>query len=366
MKILHISTRQNWGGGEQQLLYLLQYLSHESNLLLCPSGAPLHLRAEKTRVKTFTFPQLPHLAQIIALPFRIWSIVRQNQPDLIHTHDSTAHTIAWLAARLWGIKTPLIVSRRVTLGKHRGFLSLLKYNHPTIASYICVSEAVRQSLIGVVGQNKKLNVVNSGVDPARFPYQAPARFLREEFQLPGHIRLIGNIASLVEAKDYPTFLQAAALLLKKRNDLRFIITGDGPQSERLKDLVMALNISPYVIFTGFRHDIERVLPSLDVFLFTSQSEGLGTIVLDAMACRVPVVATRTGGIPEMIQHEETGLLAPAGDYQALAESVARLLDDQALRIKIIQKALSLVNKFHASHMAEQTLDIYKKTLNISS
>ena len=366
MKILHISTRQNWGGGEQQLLYLLQHLSDVSHILLCPAGAPLRLRAEKTVTKTFTFPSLPHLVQIIALPFSIWSIMRRNRPDLIHAHDSTSHTIAWLAARFWGIKTPLIVSRRVTLGKHRGFLSRLKYNHPSIASYICVSEAVRQSLLGVVGQSKKLNVVYSGIDPARFPYQAPARFLRDEFQLQDHIRLIGNIASLVAAKDYPTFLRAAAYLLKKRNDLRFIITGDGPQGERLKALAMALNISPYIIFTGFRNDIERVLPSLDVFLFTSQSEGLGTIVLDAMACRVPVVATHTGGIPEMIQHEETGLLAPAGDYQALAESVARLLDDQALRTKIIRQAYSHVNKFHASRMAEQILAIYEETLNISN
>lgn len=366
MKILHISTRQNWGGGEQQLLNLLQYLSNESHLLLCPSEALLHPKAKNTGKQTFTFPPLPQLVQIITLPFRLWSLVRQNQPDLIHTHDSTAHTIAWLAAYLWGIKTPIIVSRRVTLGNHKNFISRLKYNHPSISAYLCVSEAVRQSLWGVVSQINKLKVVYSGIDPARFPYKSPCSFLKDEFKLPAHIRLIGNIASLVTAKDYPTFLQAAAILLKKRNDLRFIITGDGPEGEHLKALSKQLNISPYVIFTGFRSDIEKVLPSLDVFLFTSKSEGLGTIVLDAMACGVPVVATRTGGIPEMIQHQETGLLAPAGDYQTLAESVARLLDDQALRTKIIRQAFTRVNKFHASHMAEQTLAIYKEILNINN
>lgn len=363
MKVLHISTQEKWGGGEQQLLYLMQHLENVLHIVFCPYHTPLHLKAKHLGVQVFPFSPSLSLLLNLTLPYRIWSLVRQNQPDVIHAHDSKAHTLAWLASSIWGIKTPLIVSRRVTLGKHRNNLSQIKYNHPSIAYFICVSEAVRHSLQNVVKQNKKLKVIYSGINPARFPYQAPISYLRDEFQIPQFVHIIGNIASLVPAKDYSTFLSTAALLIRKRSDLRFLIIGEGPERKKLEELAQQLNINNYVIFAGFRKDIESIMPSFDILLFTSQSEGLGTIVLEAMVCGVPVVATRAGGIPEMIHHLENGLLADPGDATALAEAVLRLLDDKTLRKRITNRATDWVKKFEASRMAASTYWVYKEALN---
>lgn len=167
------------------------------------------------------------------------------------------------------------------------------------------------------------------------------------------------------AKDYATFLTTAFLLIQRRSDLRFFIVGEGTERKKLEELAQQLNINDYVIFTGFRKDIEYILPSFDIFLFTSQSEGLGTIVLDAMVCGVPVVATRAGGIPEMIHHLENGLLADPGDATALAEAVLRLLEDETLRKNITSRASAWVKEFEASRMASLTFEIYKKTMNIN-
>lgn len=366
MKVLHISTRQNWGGGEQQVLYLLKYLPNESHTLLCPTKSPLYEKARFPHVRTIPFLSLTHFLQLIFLPYKIWSLVRQIHPDLIHAHDSHSHTIAWLAAILWKVDTPLIVHRRVILGKHSSLFSKLKYNHPNINRFICVSEAVKHSLQEVVKKAEKLKVVYSSIEIAKFPFQAPCNFLKEELQLPESTKIIGNIAALLPAKDYPTFLATAALMLEKRKDLVFIITGEGPELIRLRNLTQKLNISNFVFFLGFRRDIERILPSFDVFLFTSQSEGLGTIVLDAMECRVPVVTTRSGGISEIIRDSQEGLIAEPGDSQSLAEKISLLLEDEIFRNKITNQAFNKVKSFEASRMATQTLSIYKEILNINN
>lgn len=365
MRVLHVSTGKNWGGGEQQVLYLLTFLTKEEHVLFCPKKSPLGEKARTTRARILTHRPLPHLVRMIYLPFRVWYITRTYRIQIIHAHDSHAHTMVWLASVLPGNKAPIIVSRRVTLGQHRGILSTRKYNSPHIANFICISEAVRTSLKGIVKQPDKLKLVYSGTDPLRFTLRSPVSFLREELGWPLGVKIIGKIASLVPAKDYPTFLKTAALLLEKRDDLRFVIVGEGPEKARLKALATELHISHRVVFAGFRSDIEKVLPSIDVMLFTSKSEGLGTILLDAMVCGVPVIATRIDGITEIVQHEINGLLASPGDALGLAGAVLRLLEDEEFRTQIIQSASLRVRDFDARNMATQTLRIYAETLNIN-
>ncbi|MGC8864287.1 MAG: glycosyltransferase family 4 protein [Bacteroidales bacterium] len=365
MRVLHISTSKSWGGGEQQVLYLLKFLSSEEHVLLCPDKAPLKEKARETQTQILMFRSLPQVMQMIFLPFGVRYVCWKYKIQIIHAHDSHAHTLVWLTSMLPGLQIPIIVSRRVTLGKHRGILSTLKYNSNRITHYICISEAVRESLKDVVKKSNKLKRIYSGIDPSRFPYQSPSPFLKEEMGWPSRSKIVGNIASLVKAKDHPTFLKTAALLLEKRQDLRFVIVGEGPEKARLEALINELQISKWVVFTGFRYDIEKVLPSLDILLFTSQSEGLGTIILDAMSCGVPVVATNAGGIAEIIHDGENGLLVEPGDASAMAEAVFRLLNDEGLRTKIIRNASIHVRNFNARNMAAQTLQIYSETLNIS-
>ena len=139
--------------------------------------------------------------------------------------------------------------------------------------------------------------------------------------------------------------------------------GDGPEKEKLQAYIQDEGLTDYVIMTGFLNNIHEVLPELDIFLMTSQTEGLGTSVLDAFAARVPVVATRAGGIPEMVIHEQTGLLAEIKNAQQLATHLKRLVEQPKFREALTNHAYQhLTTSFTKEKMAESTLRIYREVL----
>ncbi|HAA12754.1 MAG TPA: hypothetical protein DCE41_14100, partial [Cytophagales bacterium] len=175
---------------------------------------------------------------------------------------------------------------------------------------------------------ERILTVHSGVDPARFATPPPHTWLHERFAIPKRTPLIGNASALEASKDYHTFLETAAQLHRQGLDAHYILLGEGPQRSLLKQRAETLGLAEQVHFTGYLHQLDTILPELEVLLMPSREEGLGTAILDAYAARVPVVATRTGGIPEMVRHEHTGLLADVGQPKQLAQQVMRILGDQ--------------------------------------
>ena len=127
----------------------------------------------------------------------------------------------------------------------------------------------------------------------------------------------------------------------------------------MRGLVQEKGLQNDLIFTGFRNDVPDILPEVDLFLITSKTEGLGTTILDAFAAGVPVVATKAGGIPEIVRHRETGLLADLGDSQVLATYLHEMLNDAALRGGIIERSKQWVRMFSKEKVAEETLKIYR-------
>jgi glycosyltransferase involved in cell wall biosynthesis len=221
-----------------------------------------------------------------------------------------------------------------------------------------VSEEIQRILQPDILDHSKLAVVHSGIDLSRFR-QKPDGRLRRELGINQETPLIGNVAAMADHKDPFTFLRVAAQLLQVRPNLRFVwIGGDGGLESEVRTLTQQLNLSEKILFTGFRSDLPFLLPELDVFLFTSKTEGLGTSVLDAFAAGVPVVAARAGGIPEMVQHERTGLLAPVGDVAEFSRQVLRLLDEPSLRTQIIQGARQRAQAFSFEETARKTLEYY--------
>jgi len=170
---------------------------------------------------------------------------------------------------------------------------------------------------------------------------------------------VGNLSALADHKDYPTFLRTAATVVSSRPDVHFIIAGEGPEEKNIRQMITDLQLSDHVHLLGFRKDVVQVMQSLDVFLITSVTEGLGTIVLEAFAAGVPVVATNAGGIPEMVTDQVTGLLAPIGDANALATSVLRLLTDKSLSHTLSQNAKQRVEQFSYKITGAKTLSIYE-------
>lgn len=359
MKILHLSSAKTWRGGEQQIAYLIEVLrTWQIELhVFCVAGGAFEQWCLAHQIPVTTYVKTSSFSLKIARSVK--QVCQTEQITLVHAHDSHAHTYAYLAGQLFGNPTPMVVSRRVDFPVSNSFLSKRKYNYKGIQRIICISEKIKSVLAPAINDPSKLTVVHSGVDLDKFNH-SPNTSLHQEFQLPLLTLLIGNVAAIADHKDYFTFVDTVALLVQTGiNTHFFIIGGDGGQQQAIEEYIAEQNLQAHITLTGFRADIVDVLPQLDVLLFTSKEEGLGTTVLDAFAAGTPVVATRAGGIPEMIEHGQNGLLANIGDAATLAQHVQNVTTDKILRQRLIQNARKTVEGFSKTIMAEKVLKVYR-------
>ncbi|MFT4665843.1 MAG: glycosyltransferase involved in cell wall biosynthesis [Polaribacter sp.] len=359
MRILHISSAKSWRGGEQQIAYLIEELRTEgiSQEAFCPKDSPLEIYCKKNNIICTTYKKRFSVNPLVARKLSQYS--SRNNFDLVHLHDSHAHTFACMAAAFYRMSTPMVLHRRVDFPVGGSALSKWKYNHPGIKAMICVSHFVKAVLSKTVNEAAKIKVVHSGVDLNRFPKQQKNK-LREEFQVPDEIAIVANVAAITEQKDYHTFVRTAERLLKEKTKAHFFIIGEGKQRKEIEAYVKELGLDEKITFTGFRKDITEIFSNIDVLLFSSQTEGLGTTLLDAQLCGVPIVATNVGGIPEIVEHENTGLLANRAEDEVLAKHVRLLLSDNTARKQMAERARKSVEQFSKSKMAKGVLGIYKE------
>lgn len=355
MRIIHLSAERTWRGGEQQIAYLIEELNLAGleQLVVCRKNSAFETYCIKNNLP---YKSIPFRNQFdISSSLTLKSICRDFNADLIHIHSSHAHAIAVWSYYL-GNKTPLVLARKVDFKISSNFLSGIKYNCKAIRKIICVSEAIKKIIQQDIDRPEICEVVYDGIDLAKF--DAKKNILREEFSISADTLLIGNTSAIADHKDYPTFIRVAEELRDKLK-AKFLIIGDGPLKAEMQDLVASKGLKEQVIFTGFRNDIPAILPELDIFLMTSKTEGLGSSILDAFACKVPVIATKAGGIPELVEHELTGLLANPGDHKMLSEYVFRLAHDEMLRNRLIGNAFEKVKLFDKKITAQKTLAIYE-------
>jgi glycosyltransferase involved in cell wall biosynthesis len=360
--ILHISTALTWRGGEQQLANLIKANKGKcDNLVLCAKGSVMQEYCAKNQIKHFTF-STSFVGRYRAGRL-INRICRMHSVLLIHCHDSHAHTMAVIASVL-GNKIPVVVHRRVDFRIGGSWFSRYKYNHPSIAAYICVSDAIKKIMQSELQSPVKVITIYSGINFSRFQHnKANTNKLKNELGLDNTSILIGNTSALAPHKDYVTFVITAGLLLVNHPDWHFVIMGDGPSRQQIENLIIEKNLVRNITLTGFRTDLPELLGGLDVFLMTSETEGLGTSVLDAFYVGVPVVATRTGGIPELVEDGRTGLLAEPADAKALATKVEKIVADDVLRSNLIANARKKVSEFGYETMAAKVFACYSEILN---
>lgn len=360
LSVLHISSAISWRGGEQQLSYLQEALEKEEieQHTLCPENSELYKRLSNTKNSKIIGYKKTLLSYPL-LAYRIKQLCKSNKIALVHVHDSHAHTLAFISAYLFGNKTPLIVHRRVDFPIGNGGLSKLKYNHKSVKYIVCVSEAIKKIMFKDIINTDVLKVVYSGISLNRFLFKSKTKKLNQLLKLSEDTIIIGNTSALAPHKDYFTFADTAEIILKSIPLAHFVIIGNGPLEEEIKDYFKQKNLIKKVSFTGFRNDVPELLPDFDIFLMTSKTEGLGTSILDAFACEVPVVSTDAGGISEIIEHNKSGLLAPIGDSELLAQNSIQLLEDESLKLKIIDGATLKLNSFTKDKMVNKIIEIYK-------
>jgi glycosyltransferase involved in cell wall biosynthesis len=356
---LHIDTARTWRGGQNQVLVTVMGLRALGlrTMLVAHSAGELRRRAEEG---LDLISIAPRMEMDLTAAWRLSRVLNRLRPDIVHAHDPHAVAMAALALSMSTQldKPPLVAARRVDFHLRGNALSRWKYRQ--VDCFICASDAIRKMLISDGVPETRAVTVHEGIDLDHVAAAPPAP-LHEELWLPHDAPIVGNVAALVAHKGQKHLIESAALVVRRVPDARFVIVGEGELRSALERQIKERHLEKHVLLAGFRPDVLSLHKAFDVFVLSSVSEGLGTSLLDAMACGKPIVATRTGGIPEAVVDGETGFLVPPRDHESMAEALVRLLEDEPLRQRMGAAALRRVReRFSAERMVQATLRVYRR------
>ena len=359
---LHIDTARSWRGGQNQVLLTVNGLresGHRAALVAHPDGE-LRRRAQEGLE---LIPIASRSEMDLAAAWRLARVLRRLEPDVIHAHDPHAVAMAALALSMsTSVRTPrapaLVAARRVDFHLKSNSFSRWKYRQ--VDCFVAASEAIRQMLVADGVSADRTATVHEGID-LQHVEAAPPVNVHETFWLPHEAPVVGNVAALVPHKGQRYLIEAAHRVVQEIPDARFIVLGEGELRAPLERQVQEHHLGKHVLLPGFRTDVLGCMKSFDVFAMSSVTEGLGTSLLDAMACERAIVATRTGGIPEVVEDGVTGLLVPPRDAEALAKAIRTLLTDRALRERLGKAGLRRVReRFTVDRMVAATLRVYAR------
>ena len=359
MSLFHIDAGREWRGGQRQSLLLVKELKRRGYPIFfaVQPGSPLYDKASEVAVPTL--PLRIRNEFDLASIFRLAVAMRRKNCLLAHFHDAHSAAVGSAAASL--AKVPLrIISRRVDFPLKKNVLSRRKYIR-NIDAVVAISEGVKKVLVESGLHSERIEIIPSGIDFSAFKEAPSSNYLRRQFSFAADDYLVGIVAHLADHKGHKYLIRATKILKDQTAKVKIIIVGEGPLKMELTKEVRDSKVEDIVFFLGFREDVPRILYSLDLFVLSSYLEGLGSSVLDAMACRLPVVATRTGGIPEAVIHGKTGLLVPPRNPQALARAILKLYNDRELASCLGEKGYEMVHqKFSAESMADKMISLYQK------
>lgn len=352
MRVLHLDTETGWRGGQQQVLLLAQGLSTHPRftgeaITVCRPGSQLAQRLAAANLPRRELDLVSPWS-----PLGVWRLRRladEMGVDIIHAHASHAHNLAALATI--ASRRHLVVTRRVD------FTPKGAWKYRRCAKVVAISQAIAGLLRGAGVPSERIAVIPSGIDPQRFAGADRARGRAALGLAAGDLAVL-CVAALEDHKDHATLLAAWERVAAAHPQAHLLLAGEGGLREAVAARAAAL---PRVRLLGFRDDIPDLLAASDAFALTSHMEGLGTAVMDAMCCGLPVVATRAGGIPELIEDGADGLLAPVRDATAIAGALSKVLEDALLRQRLGAAARATANRrFLASAMVDAYVDLYDR------
>ena len=358
MRILHVETGKHLYGGALQVLYLMQGLKARScqNTLVCAVASEIG-KAAGEAAAVYEVPMAGELDPGFVL--RLGRIIRIEQPDIVHVHSRRGADL-WggIAARL--TKTRVVVTRRVD-NPEPPRLARAKYR--LYDRVVTISEGIRQVLLteGVVAD--KVVCVPSAVDISRYENVCEKAWFCREFGIQPCDKVIGLIAQFIARKGHRYLIEAAPGILAHFPETRFLFLGQGHLQKKLQEVSRRTNIADQLRFAGFRTDLERILPCLDLVVHPATMEGLGVCLLQAAASGLPIVATRVGGIPEIVHDGVSGYLVAPGDARALTDAVLSLLQDPGKANRFGQAGREIVRlHFSIEAMVAGNQRVYRQVL----
>lgn len=360
MKILHIEMGRHLYGGAKQVDYLLEGLQQRGveNALACPRGAAIGTAMSAKNLPVF----YTRRAGDLSLPLRaeFYTIIKEFGPDIVHLHSRRgADTFGALAARKAGV--PVVLSRRVDNREARLWVAIKYRWYDRI---ITISEGIKQVLVDEGVAANRIRCVRSAISASDYQQPATNDVFRETFAISRQGPVIGVIAQLIHRKGHRHLIAALPEIVSEHPDTTVIFFGKGSSESALRQSLSNKNLQDRVIFAGFRDDIARWIGCLDLIVHPADLEGLGISLIQAAAAGVPIVASRTGGIPEIVRESVNGRLTSTGDPRALATAVIELLADTELRHKFGAAGRALVEaEFSVDAMVEGNLAVYRTLLD---
>jgi glycosyltransferase involved in cell wall biosynthesis len=309
-------------------------------------NAPLRERLHVDEFRRLDTPIVGEFARRLVL-----RDARRQMPQLLHVQSHRAARLGiWLSRRL---QRPYVL----TMHEHLEDGARLPIDRRHCRGVIAVSESVRDDLARRwYVPPELLTVISSGVDAAVAGDLPPPLS-------PGRVPVIGTAGPLEAIKGFPYFLGAARQVLSVRSEVEFLVAGAGPEEANLRRVARELGISHKVTFVPYMLCFSEALAATDIFCLPSLQQGLGTIMLEAMAMGRPVIATGVGGVSSVIRHGETGLIVPPQNSGELARRILELLDQPARARAIGARARQLVvDEYNVDTMVRQTIDLYRSVV----
>ena len=357
--VLHTESSLAWGGQEKRTMRELLGLSRESfrPLLACRPGSRIGANAESRGIPVEYVTMRGNFDPLAVA--RFVGLYSRSAVDIVHTHSSADSWMAGTAAKI-SLRRPRVVRTR-HLSAH--------FNRRLVYTYLAdrvvtVGSSTRRYMVEEKGiPDGRVLTIPTGVDLTHFDPETLRDDLREELGIPPETPVFGTVAVFRRLKGHRYLLEAAGEILRSIPGAKLLLTGEGPQENNLRRIIEERGIQGSVILPGFRDDIARVLNTLDVFVFPSLEEALGTAILEAMAMKKPVVACRVGGIPEIVQEGKNGFLVEPEDSASIAHRVVRLLKEPDLRRKMGMEGRSIVVARYDSRLMVRRLEkLYRELL----
>jgi len=363
LRILHTESSLGWGGQEIRVLTEARGVARLGNAvtLAAPAESCIFGEAKSYGVEALAVPiGRKSIGGLLAMT----ALLRRRDFDVINTHSSTDSWLAALATLSLRRAPPIVRTRHISAPLHRNLATRWLYRS-SCERIVTTGEQLRLQMIEETGADPgRVVSIPTGIDLARFR-PGEVREARASLGLDPEGAIVGIVATLRSWKGHRYLFEAFAALADK--SARLVVVGDGPQREALEALAGELGIAARVRFAGNQSDVVPWMQAFDVFCLPSYAnEGVPQALMQAMACRLPVITTPIGSIGEIVTDGETGRMVKPEDARALGAALAELLGDAALRSRLARNARdSALQRFSEERMVERMLDLFRSVVDMS-
>jgi len=366
-RVLHLITSFEIGGTERQAVELLKRLDtkrYDVRLAVLRNEGPFY---EEIRSRFANVPEFPltsfYNANALRQLARLHRLMVRQSINILHAHDFYSGLLGAAAARLSGVRV-IACQRHLKLSDRRAHEFGSRVIHHLAHRMLVNSQAIRDKIIDQDGAPpSKIRVIKNGIIESNEPRAKAREQLCNELRIENSATLIGTVARLQPVKDHRSLIEAAATVLRERPDVHFVLVGDGPLRNEIEMQCVRLGIANRVHLLGDRSDVARLVPAFDLLALASLHEGLPNAVMEAMAARVPVVATAVGGTRELIEDRVTGYLVAPENPRSLADRICFALGDDEHRTEIVSAAHQRVTEaFGIERMVESVEALYDELM----